>query len=148
GGVDFIYGGSAADRITGGGGGDWLNGGGGSDRFIFLAITDSAPGTTGDLNNYDTIVDFTKQGGELDKIDLTAIDAKTQAGFIGDQAFTFVANPTPAIDPGVQANSVTWYQDTINNITIIHADVDGNTTADFEIQLSGLVNLTADDFIL
>ncbi|MER8483686.1 tandem-95 repeat protein, partial [Mesorhizobium sp. M1322] len=142
GGNDTINGNAGADRIEGGLGKDTMTGGANADTFVFIAPNEMPIGT----GNRDVITDFSQAEG--DKIDLSAIDAKTQAGFVGDQAFTFVANPTPATDPGVQANSVTWYQDTVNNVTIVHGDVDGNTTADFEIQLSGLITLTADDFNL
>ncbi|WP_292489275.1 Ig-like domain-containing protein, partial [Mesorhizobium sp.] len=142
GGNDTINGNAGADRIQGGLGKDTMTGGTNADTFVFLAPNEMPIGS----GNRDVIIDFSQ--AESDKIDLSTIDAKTQAGFVGDQAFTFVANATPAIDPGVQANSITWYHDTVNNVTIIHGDVDGNTTADFEIQLSGLVTLTADDFHL
>jgi Ca2+-binding RTX toxin-like protein len=142
GGDDTINGNAGADRIQGGLGKDTLTGGANADTFVFIAPNEMPIGT----GNRDVITDFSQAEG--DKIDLSTIDAKTQAGFVGDQPFTFVANATPAIDPGVQANSITWYHDTANNLTIIHGDVDGNTTADFEIQLSGLVTLTADDFHL
>jgi hypothetical protein len=47
----------------------------------------------------------------------------------------------------VVANSVTWFESGGN--TIVQADVNGNTTADLTIVLTGLHhNLTASDFIL
>jgi len=130
---NVIVGNSGDNVITGGGGADVLTGGGGHDTFKFVAVTDSAPGAT----HYDTITDF--QHG-VDKIDLSAIDANTLVA--GDQAFGFTAGQT------VQANKVTWYQDAVHNETIILADNNGNTGADFEIHLAGLKTLTASDFIL
>ena len=139
--------------LVGGNGGDTLSGGGGNDTFVFAAASDSAPGQTNlgtaqhpnFVNNFDTISDFTPG---TDIIDLSEIDAAAQPGHSGDQAFTFVDNATPTVNPGVQANSITWYQDTVNNQTIIQADVNGNTTADLQIHLAGLVTLHAANFIL
>ena len=137
-----INGNGGNDIFIGNGGGDTLNAGSGNDVFVFNAVTDSAPGTTSGHPNYDTINNFTP--GQ-DKIDLSAIDASTAAGI---QHFTFVDNATPTVNPGVQANSVTWYQDTSHNQTIILADVAGNATPEVEIHLTGVVTLHAQDFIL
>lgn len=137
-----INGNGGDDIFIGNGGGDTLNGGSGNDIFVFNAVADSAPGTTSGHPNYDTVSNFTP--GQ-DKIDMSAIDASTAAGI---QHFTFVDNATPTVDPGVQANSITWYQDTSHNETIIQADVTGNTTPEVEIHLAGAVTLHAQDFIL
>jgi Peptidase M10 serralysin C terminal/FecR protein len=137
-----INGNGGNDIFIGNGGGDTLNGGSGNDTFVFNAVTDSAPGTTSGHPNYDTISNFTP--GQ-DKVDLSAIDASTAAGI---QHFTFVDNATPTVNPGVQANSITWYQDTSHNETIILADVTGNATPEVEIHLTGVVTLHAQDFIL
>ena len=142
-GNDLLVGGKGNDILTGSAGGDTLNGGNGNDRFVFTATTDSPSLTPG---NFDTITDFTTLAGpNADKIDLSAIDANTTTPL--DQAFAFVDNLTPGTNPGVVANSVTWYQSGGN--TFVQVDVDGNTaTADMVIKLTGLVTLHATDFIL
>jgi len=134
-GVDYLSGEAGDDRLTGGGGGDELAGGLGADIFRYAAVGESAPGA----GNFDTIDDFTPGA---DKIDLSQIDAKTSQW--GDQAFGFVAAETT----GVQANKVTWYQDVLNNETIVQADNNGNSVADLQIHLAGLMTLTSGDFVL
>ena len=110
-----------------------MAGGAGNDTFVFTAVADSKPGA----GNFDTIDDFTSG----DRIDLSAIDAKTSQ--FGDQAFGFVA----AQNAGVVANKVTWYQS--GSETIIQADNNGNTVADVEIHLANYITpLTSGDFIL
>jgi hypothetical protein len=76
----------------------------------------------------------------VDIIDLSAIDANAKAG--GNQAFAFAGQDANAV-----ANSVTWFESGGN--TIVQADVNGNTTADLTVVLTGINhNLTASDFIL
>ena len=86
----------------------------------------------------DVITDFTPGS---DKIDFSAIDAKTQAGNGGNQAFEFAGQNANAV-----ANSVTWFQSGGN--TFVQADVNGDTVADLTIELTGLKTLTTDDFVL
>ena len=138
-GNDTINGGAGTDTILGGLGVDAMSGGADADTFAFISTTESGVGA----GNRDIISDFVTGA---DKIDFSAIDAKTQAGFAGDQAFTFIANPSPGADPGVQANSITWFQNGAD--TIVQLDVNGDTTADMQIQLAGLHNMTASDFIV
>jgi hypothetical protein len=134
-GVDYLSGEAGDDRLTGGGGGDELAGGLGGDLFRYLAVGDSKPGA----GNFDVIDDFAPG---TDKIDLSPIDAKT--GQPGNQAFGFVAGQTT----GVVANKVTWYQDALNNETVVQADNNGNAVADLQIHLAGLMTLTSADFML
>ena len=149
--ADVIYGGSGADVISGndnndliigGYGADTLTGDNGSDTFRYLYRADTG----------DTITDFNSisdpnaggsGGGDIDdKIDLSALDANVATGT--NDAFTFVIAQTTS----VQANRVTWYQDAVNNQTIIQADVNGDTTADLTIKLTGIHTLQAGDFTL
>ena len=74
-----------------------------------------------------------------DKIDLSAIDANTGVG--GDQAFAFGGN-----NPNAVANSVTWSVSGGN--TIVHIDNTGDTTADMQIILNGVLSLDASKFTL
>jgi Ca2+-binding RTX toxin-like protein len=129
-GNDTISGGNFDDTIIGGYGADALNGNNGADTFVYLSTLDTG----------DTISGF-KQGGDADKIDLSGIDANT--ALANDQAFGSVVNIN-----AVQANSVTWYYDSVSNVTRVWADVNGDTTADLQITLSGNVSLSSGDFIL
>lgn len=163
GGADLLYGGPGDDTLTGDAGNDLLVGGAGadtqigglnSDTFAFLSTGDSRPG------NPDTIRDFGEHHDtvpppdgtfedtslrEPDTIALTLIDADTHVR--GNQAFLWGDMHAPGTgDTGVEPNSVTWYYQGTN--TIVQADVNGDTTADFMIVLTGLHSLTADDFLL
>ena len=128
---NLLSGGDGNDIIYGGSGADTLIGGTGADIFVFKAISEST------LAGYDVITDF--QSG-LDRIDLSAIDANKNAK--GDQSFQFGGESVQ-----VKPRSVTWSEDGVN--TIVQADVDGNSVADFRIALVGLgLSLTATDFVL
>jgi hypothetical protein len=155
---ESIQGTAGIDTISGNGGADTMNGGAGFDKFVFAAVSDSLPGTTGNVANYDTINDFapntnttvnasgvhTSPNGDI--LSLTAVDANT--ALTNDQAFTFVDNPNPTNNPGAVAHSLTWWQDVAHNETIIYADVNGNTTPDFELHLTGVQTITAHYFDL
>jgi hypothetical protein len=81
-------------------------------------------------------------------LDFETIDADSTTG--GNQAFTFVAAPTTTFS-GTAGEQI-WSQEdlsgTADDKTIVSGDVDGDGVADFQIELTGLVNLTASDFIL
>jgi hypothetical protein len=93
----------------------------------------------------DKVYDFI---AKIDKIDLSGIDANTATTktATGDQGFFF--NNTTA-----KANSV-WYKvvdvdgNTATKDIVIYGDVNGNTTADFEIGLVGVTSIAATDFVL
>jgi Ca2+-binding RTX toxin-like protein len=108
-----------------------LAGAAGEDTFVFPLLADSAADPTRDV-----ISDF--EVG-IDRIDLSALDAN--AALEGDQAFTFVGAGRDAV-----ANSVTFFQE--GGDTIVQADVNGDATADFSVQLKGPHALTATDFVL
>ena len=133
------------DTLIGGAGADTMTGGAGNDVFVYDAIVrrvaESGPADTA----RDTITDFVHLS---DMIDLSAIDADVgrgrngAGGQPGDQAFKFAGQ-----NANVVAHSVTWFE--IDGNTIIQADVNGNTTADFTIALTGTdKNLTTQDFLL
>ena len=123
-GNDVISGGSGNDVLIGVEGADWMAGGSGKDVFVYQDASDST------TKNWDRIIDFA-QG--QDKIDLVALLGSTT-----DLAW---GNKT-AICNGV------WYQN-VGCDTIVFADINGDSVADFKIELrsaSGLT-LTSRDFI-
>ncbi|MDX8522666.1 VCBS domain-containing protein, partial [Mesorhizobium dulcispinae] len=130
---DTLVGGDGNDTLTGGAGIDTLTGGIGSDIFNYGSAVSDSPASASN----DTITDFVHG---VDKIDLSSIDANTGSG--GDQAFLFGGQNAATV-----ANSITWSESGGN--TIVHVDVTGNTTADFQITLTGVnLGLTASDFVL
>ena len=140
-GNDNLFGGAARDKLVGGGGRDNLNGGaardiltggGGRDKFVYKATSDSAKGA----KKRDKLTDFDGTG---DKIDLSAIDAKTGPN---NQAFDFIGK---AAFSGT--NGELRYTQTRTK-TIVETDVDGDGNADMQIEIAASMNLQADDFIL
>jgi serralysin len=141
GGANSLSGGAGNDILDGWGGKDILTGGEGADVFIFRNVAHSSPGVA----NRDVITDFTQ--GE-DMIDLSIIDADTAAA--GNQAFTFLASVGAAFT-GIAGELNFAFEDlegTDNDKTIIAGDINGDQVADFSIELTGLIDLTAVDFIL
>ncbi|MGV8833186.1 MAG: calcium-binding protein [Devosia sp.] len=137
-GADTLFGGAGDDRISGGLRRDVLIGEGGNDIFDFDSIDDA-----GNFGQRDVITDFSQILGNRDHIDLTGIDANILTG--GDDAFVFNATMGAGFSG---AGSLTWAQQVAQNRTLIMGDVDGNGTVDFQIELTGLITLTADDFWL
>jgi serralysin len=129
GGADAIYGNSGADTMTGGD--DTLR-----DRFIYFNSSESGVGS----GNRDIITDFTS--GE-DRIEISRFDANSVGGG-GNDVFDFVANAAFSNTAG----ELRYYQDMYSNRTIIQADFDGDGIADFEIELNGIMDLVATDFLL
>ncbi|WP_052726426.1 M10 family metallopeptidase C-terminal domain-containing protein [Devosia epidermidihirudinis] len=134
GGNDIIDGRGGNDTIIGGAGFDTMTGGAGNDIFVFRSASEigNKPGAR------DIITDFTP--GQ-DKIDLSAIDANTKLA--GNQEFSFIAanNGSFTKTPGELA----WH--TESGKTIVQGDIDGDGIHDFEIELKGVLNLKASDFI-
>lgn len=137
---DTLTGNGSANRITGGKGKDALKGGNGNDTFTYRLSAESPAGTA----NRDTILDFKPGTGSsaVDKIDVSAIDAKTSVG--GNQAFTW--RGTKSFNgPG---------QLRINKTSagvVVQGNTTGNGGAEFEILLKDLTNtsaITAKDFKL
>ncbi|TCQ29005.1 calcium-binding protein [Rhizobium sp. PP-CC-3G-465] len=128
-GNDVLYGGSGADDLTGGIGRDYLNGGTGADIFYFDTLIDSRVGS-----GRDVIADFTASEGDL--IDLSGIDANTRSG--GNQTFDYIGNDGFSRHAGELRFS--------NGI--LSGDVNGDGRADFEVSVSGVTKMYADDFIL
>jgi Ca2+-binding RTX toxin-like protein len=133
GGNDTLLGEVGADTLVGGLGRDLMTGGSSGDTFDFNDIAET--GITGGTR--DQIIDFV-QGS--DKIDLATIDANTSAG--GNQAFAFIG---AAAFSGVAGELRTVANATI---TVIYGDVNGDSAADFHIQLNTPWALAAADFML
>jgi hypothetical protein len=85
----------------------------------------------------DVVTDFVPG---VDDLDLAGIDADTTVA--RDQAFRFVGMAGLGTTPG----AVGYF--TSGGNTIVRASTDADGTAELEIQLAGLKNLTGDDFYL
>ncbi|WP_424932553.1 Calx-beta domain-containing protein [Amaricoccus macauensis] len=127
-GKDTIKGGAGDDKIEGGQGRDKLQGDDGSDIFIFKSAEEA-----GNKDNRDLITDF-KRGKDI--VDLSKIDANERKS--GDQKFDFIGKDSFSGDKGElrMKNGV------------LSGDIDGDKTADFQIELDGILNLSKDDLIL
>jgi Ca2+-binding RTX toxin-like protein len=140
-GNDALNGGGSSDLLEGGAGQDTMTGGAGSERFIFKAVTES--GTSAATR--DIITDFTVNPAAgtafVDRLDMGVIDA--QAGFAGNQAFTFIGGAAFTAEGQIRA-----IQSGAN--TIVEVNTTGATVAEMTIQLSNftVANLTVADFIL
>ena len=133
--------GNARDNwMKGGLGADTLTGGQGADTFVFESLTDSGPRAS----LRDTITDF--RPADEDRIDLSAIDARL--GNAVNNAFSFLSKEGAAFTN--KAGQLRFDQTTEDSvrITLIEGDVDGDGKADFQIELTGRINLVASDFVL
>ncbi|MEB3259816.1 MAG: M10 family metallopeptidase C-terminal domain-containing protein, partial [Cyanobacteriota bacterium] len=121
---DRIDTGGDQDRLVGGLGADVLTGGGGCDTFVFNALEEIGvlPG------RQDIITDFVSQS---DKIDLATIDANTLLE--GNQAFVYVG---AQVFSGL-AGELRFVDQ------ILSGDVNGDQVADFRLQLTGVLSLSA-----
>ena len=132
-GDDTLSGDLGNDVLVGGFGRDVQTGGEGADRFDFNAPRES--GATSATR--DQIVGF-EQGA--DAIDFSTIDA--DAGAWGNQAFTFIG------DGAFHGVAGELRQQSVDANTIVSGDINGNSVADFQIELNGAFTLTPNDFIL
>ncbi|MEE1611250.1 M10 family metallopeptidase [Microvirga sp. CF3016] len=126
-GTDKLYGLGAGDSLDGGAGADTLAGGAGADIFDFNSVRDSLSSAR------DTIQDFLRGS---DRIDLRTIDANAAAG--GDQAFFFIGNTSFTGQSGQLAFAG----------GVLSGDVNGDRTADFRINVTGISTMGATDFYL
>jgi Ca2+-binding RTX toxin-like protein len=140
--ADKMDGRSGKDTLEGGAGRDTLTGGSSNDQFLYRDVSESKSGST----KRDYITDFNHG---TDDIDVEMIDANITKG--GNQKFKFDT------DIGTSSSSVAkghigWYQidksGTSNDRTIIKANIDGDSTIEFQIELKGLIDLSKGDFIL
>lgn len=125
--------------IVGGLGVDYMTGGAGIDTFDFNSVAE-----TSKIDVWrDVIGDF--QRG-VDKIDLKNIDASTDVA--GNNTFTFIGTSQFHNVAGEIRYAVINEANNSKDRTIIRGDINGDGKIDFDIQLTGLHNLTAGDFIL
>lgn len=130
---NVIIGGSGNDHLYGGAGTDTLTGGAGADVFGF-ATGDSSPAS----GQHDLITDFV-QG--VDHIDLTAIDAVSATQAI--DGFHFIGSA--ALDG--TAGALDYYYDSARGVTVLAGDTNGDRVADFAIDLTGKIDLNANDIM-
>ena len=137
---DRLQGDAGKDILNGGVGKDILLGGAGADTFVFTNTSHSSA----TISRADIIKDFT---GGVDKIDLSAIDASTVLA--GNNIFTFDGT-TPI---GTSQLGDIYYKQfdktgTVNDHTMLFVDTDNDRGREMSIKLTGLIDLSADDFIL
>ncbi|MBR0649401.1 hypothetical protein GXW78_06985 [Roseomonas terrae] len=129
-GNDVLDGGDGNDVLSGGAGTDVLTGGAGDDLFRFTSVSHSP------VDAPDVIADFV--AGQ-DRIDLRAIDANSTSR--GNDAFDFVLDFTgEAGQLTVASLGEDKYQ--------VRGDIDGNSTADFAIDVTSASGPSADWFLL
>ena len=138
-GRNFLSGGDGNDFLQGLGGVDTMRGGDGADHFQYFNRTESGVGA----GNRDVVQDFSQAEG--DKIDLFFVDA--DVSIAGVQTFTFQGPQLETL--GFFGNAVTFFG-TADHRTIVQVFVggDGQTTADFQIELAGDIALNAGNFVL
>jgi Ca2+-binding RTX toxin-like protein len=119
------------DFFIGNTGADIMNGGSGHDTFVFKATTDSTSGA----GHFDTINNFTHGS---DHLDFTAIAGATQ-----------VQQNAVASAGLVDAHSISWFVDNVNNQTIVYVNTTGvANTVSMEVHLAGAnVNLAGSDIL-
>jgi len=132
-GADTLLGGAGSDRLVAGSGRDVLTGGSGADKFVFK---------TGDVTaasgQHNLITDFVSG---TDVIDLSGLDANSST--LSTDTFTFLG--TAALTGPVGA--LDYYYDSTHNVTVVQGDTSGDHVADFAIDLSGNITLSASDFL-
>lgn len=135
-GSDFIKGQDGDDKLLGGYGQDVLIGGDGADHFVFTAPGEI--GGTAKNSRMDRIADF--NSGEGDRISLYRMDADWRTA--GNQEFTWRGTE------GFTGNGGELRTTTSGNKTLVLGDSNGDGTADFTLELTGLITLDASDFLL
>ena len=139
GGNDVISGGAGNDRLNGGSGVDVLTGGADRDTFVFASVNHSGLGN----DRRDTITDFVHA---QDKLDISAIDANSHRS--GNQDFVWSGKGGFDGKAGELVFRTFDEKGTKNDRTVVYGDTDHDRHADFQIELTGIINLTKGDFIL
>lgn len=129
-GNDSLYGSDGNDTIIGGTGVDRLKGDSGNDDFVWGAANESGIGA----GNRDVIADFLAGS---DEIDLSGLSGNLVFRSGGNGSSDFFGNVAQVA-----------YEASAGSNTIVHVDINGDRTTDFEIELEGNISLTSGDFIL
>src|SRR3569833_2382279 len=129
---NVIVGNEGNNLLNGMGGVDTLTGGSGADTFVY-ATGDTGAGS----GKRDLITDFVPG---TDKIDLALID-----GDVSTEALDSFRLLGAAAFDGSPAALHYWY-DSPHGVTIVEGDVNGDSSADFGIELTGSLTLTSADF--
>ena len=125
--------GSSETNFVGGYGRQLTFGGRGANIFTYLSPANSTAADPDLVYSFDPAKDV---------IDLSQIDADLTAA--GVQNFTFIGT-----NAFTSAGAEVRYQlNTANDTTLVQATLAGDTTPDLQIQISGLVPLTASNFAL
>lgn len=133
GGDNVIDGAGGNDVLFGGKGVDVLTGGSGNDIFRWTSADESGM----NAGQRDIVTDF----GSGDRISVLAFDGNLARD--GNQGFRFVG------DGNFNGKGFGEVGYTISGgNTLVNVDTDGDGTANFRIELTGVHNLTASDFIL
>ena len=126
-GNNVLNGGAGQDTLIGGIGTDTLIGGVGADRFVFSALNELGKGS-----GRDVIFDFNRLQG--DKIDLSKFDANVLTATLNKFSF-------------IDSNDFTTAGQLRFVDQVLYGNVNGDLGADFEIQLTGVNTLNANDLI-
>ncbi|QWG14867.1 M10 family metallopeptidase C-terminal domain-containing protein [Bradyrhizobium sediminis] len=131
--ANTLNGGAGNDTLIGGLGVDMLTGGSGADTFVFVTGDSSAVS-----GQHDRITDFVSG---VDRIDLSGIDAISSTG--GYDQFRFLG--ASAFDGA--AGALNYSYDSSLGVTVLRGDANGDRVADFAIDISGNITLSAADLI-
>jgi Ca2+-binding RTX toxin-like protein len=131
GGQDILFAASGSDTLIGGRGTDSMYGGvdNDSDTFVFNSAKDSRTG-----NGHDVIYDFISG---IDKMDFSGFD--TDASLAGQNGLIFSGSSAAAYS--------IWAVDTGADL-LVQADVDGNSSVDFEVLVKDVASISANDLLL
>jgi Ca2+-binding RTX toxin-like protein len=136
-GADHLFGDVGADRLYGGAGKDELDGGIDADTFYYTALSDSRRGA---------LRDVIRNFSAADEINLSAIDARK--GGAADDDFTFIGAAKFHDKKGELHYVKVDRAGTLNDVTLVQGDVNGDGKADIEIELKGLLTLSGGNFDL
>lgn len=149
GGDDTLLGGDGNDSLDGGAGDDALDGGNGNDfAIIGRSGVDTLTGGAGaDVFRYDDATDTGLDAGNRDIItDFEVGTDHIQLWRIFD-GFQYVPDLLGTGFSGGGARQV-GFTNPNGTTTLVQVDSDGDGAADMEIELTGMLTLTAGDFVL
>lgn len=127
--ADTLGGNGGNNVLTGGGGADILSGNGGNDRFDFDALAETGLSSA----TWDVITDFNAG----DRIDLATLDANTATA--ANDAFTSLIGSAVTFTAAGQLKLAG---------DVLYGNTDGDSAAEFAIQLTGVSSLTLAAFVL